>query len=58
MTASEAGSALAIEGAIQRRSREREPILSRARAMRRQLGMPSAPALAPILILTGRDRLN
>lgn len=53
MTCSEAGRL----GAEKRQQIEREPILSKARAMREADNLPPSPALNPPLILTQGDRL-
>lgn len=48
---------LAVESSLQRRSREREPVLARARDMRMAFKLPPTPALAPILILCRSDQV-
>lgn len=52
MTVSEAGQI----GAAKRHQAVREPVLSKARAMRRSLGLPDAPGLWPELVLSAADR--
>jgi hypothetical protein len=56
MTTSEAASHMGRLGAEKRQQLEREPILSKARAMREAAGLPPSPALNPPLILTASDR--
>ena len=43
-------------GAEKREQIEREPIRTKARAMRDELGLPPDPRLYPPLILTRKDR--
>lgn len=52
-----AARALGLESALQRHSREREPVLAKARDMRAAFKLAPAAALAPTLILTSTDRI-